>query len=341
MEGPIQLKRRHSWFSKSHHDNGIEILSCNNEDMQITDLEEDINPIDQSSPIPDTGIDTSWIDTKNVHNDIEELKNYTNQASLNKLKRKLSILGLLKPGSAHDEEQEESSSEEQISMDNEMPQLKFIARCKSQGSFGKSVTPLKIRDNINHFLKLCPAQENQEISNQDNCGVFEKVKSISKTLSNNKYINLNGVPCSRLGLIDHNQCAAFMFQLNNIRKNVVDYAFYFDWVVWLERISGDNNKEMYMDRIIETKSDWRVSLKVCKRIMQEAPRKIHISKVGTTPRRQSENLIDSGTVEFCVPFEYEYPMFKELSITIMDNSLYNPQDIQCMYFISKFLKMVN
>lgn len=64
MEGPIQLKRRHSWFSKSHHDNGIEILSCNNEDMQITDLEEDINPIDQSSPIPDTGIDTSWIDTK-------------------------------------------------------------------------------------------------------------------------------------------------------------------------------------------------------------------------------------------------------------------------------------
>ncbi|CUM47214.1 uncharacterized protein AC631_01965 [Debaryomyces fabryi] len=335
MEGPTQLKRRGSWFTKGNHNVGIEILSCNNEDIQIPDLDEDIIPLDQSSPVPEADIDTSWIDTKNVHNDIEELTTYVNKASLNNIKKKLSILGLLKPGSAHNK-QEEDSSEEQISLDIRMPQTRRVERCKSQGSLGKSITPLKIRDNINHFLKLCPSQENQEISRQDTCGVFEKVKLISKPLNNNKYINLNGVPCSRLGLIDHNQCAAFMFQLSNIRKNAIDYAFYFDWVVWLERKSEENTKEMYMDRIIETKSDWKVSLKVCKRIMQETPCKIHISKVGTTPRRQSENLIDSGTVEFCVPIEYEYPMFKEISIIVMDNSLYNPLDIQCMYSILSY-----
>lgn len=335
MEDTNQLKRRRSWFSKGNHNLSIEILSCNNEDTQIPNPDEDIIPLDQSSPVPEADIDTSWIDTKNVHNDIEELTTFVNKTSLNNVKKKLSILGLLKPGSAYDK-QEENSSEEQVSMDIEIPQIQKVKRGKSQGSLGKSVTPLKIRDNISHFLKLCPSQENQEISRQDNCGVFEKVKLMSKPLNNKKYINLNGVPCSRLGLIDHNQCAAFIFQLDNIRKNTVDYAFYFDWVVWLERKNEENNREMYMDRIIETKSDWKVSLKVCKKIMQENPSKIHFSKVGTTPRRQSENLIDSGTVEFCVPIEYEYPMFKELSIMVMDNLLYNPLDIQCMYSIWKY-----
>lgn len=325
MENINGLKRRKSWFSKKPDVEGIEVISYNNEDVQMMNPEENIEPIDQSSPILEADINTSWIDTKKVNDELEELSNCIENTSLRKKSERQSLQTLTKPGSDHLD-----SSSEQINIIGDFPEVEIESRPKSQGSLRRSVTPLRIRDNINHFLRLCATPEKQEVFDESTSNVF-KVSQISTNQTKSRFSNLNGVPCSRLGLLDHNQCAAFMFQLNNIRKKSVDYAFYHDWVLWIEKEGEEKKREMYMERIIETKSDLKCSFKLCKKIMNEEPRKIHISKVGTTPRRLTPKLENSGTVEFCVPVDYEYTMFKELTNIITDNTLYKPHDIQCMY----------
>lgn len=333
MESPLPLKQKRSWFSKGVREGTIEVISCNNIELSKRSSPEIINPIDQSSPKLAANVDTSWIDTKNVHDEIEQLTRYHEVEVTGRVKKRRSFMNFSKNASPY-EEQDNGSEEEQINEIIEPPELCLDERPKSRGSLGRSVTPLKIRDNINYFFNFgSNSPESKASIELEKSGVFDNFKPLIRELQISRFKNLNGLPCSRLALLDHNQCSAFLFQLNSIKRNSTDYSFYYDWVMWLEKsmIEEQKGKQMYMDRVIETKSDLKVALKVCKKLMQNSPNKIHIAKVGISPRRKTQRLIKSGTLEFRVPMDYEYDMFKEISNIVLDNMLYKPQDIQCMY----------
>lgn len=234
---------------------------------------------------------------------------------------------------SHSDKDDRNSVSEQQSVQSTIEDTNTSTMVRTM-SLGPSVTPFKIRDNINHLLGIRQSEDKELQLSED---ILSQVSKIYDSLGRSSLSDLqvdhaenifSGVPCTRFALLNHSQNLAYLYQLNSIKKNLNGYLLYFKWCVWLIKVSnGDKRSEI--DRIIENNQDLRVFINQIKKIISKTYYKIHIFKFGITPSRKARDQIGSETLEFRVPFELQEDLLKQLVSIILRDEIYRPESIQC------------
>ncbi|CUM66305.1 uncharacterized protein PRCAT00003967001 [Priceomyces carsonii] len=212
-----------------------------------------------------------------------------------------------------------------------------ISRPRSQNSFGPSVTPLRIRDNINYLLGYSqpePVQEKTELETEkqeeEERTWMKPQNRASRDVSKAQSLidRYSGIPCNRSALLDCRESSAFMFELNLSRKKDNDYSLYFKWALWFVSLV-DGKKRSNIDRLIENSLDLKILIKDFKKIIEsKAYYKFHIFKLGHIPNRTSADLLNGDTLEVRVPQEYKVEFTKEVVKLVLKGDLYKPQSLQ-------------
>lgn len=230
------------------------------------------------------------------------------------------------------ERTKEAKTSEEIRRNTNTQSETKTERPKSLGSFRHSMTPLRIRDNLNRYFRPHHHQESQGQNKEKNLFQKQNMAAIQKEVR-----NLGNVPCSRIGFPHYSQCIVFDFQLRDLRGPNKDYALYYDWLLWCERGNGQDQKELNLDRVIETKLDLKMAMKYLKPMLGINYSKFHFFKTTAAPKRKSPAFIGSCTLEFMVPSGFEYDMLKETVDVVTSGALYKPQHMhrKCYFVLSK------
>lgn len=193
----------------------------------------------------------------------------------------------------------------------------------------KSITPLRIRENINYFFGV--KQDGDEVEQP-----VQIPNSASNESLNLDYIEVpdSDFPIARYAIFDPNQRVAFMQQLEKI-KNQNEYFFYYKWVLWIQNKGGSlgnsAGEALSAEKIIETNLDLKVASKFYKKKLKEEDGTLIFMKMGMLPNKKSPKMIDSSTITFQVPDQFSYEMLKETVQIVLNDELTTPYTLDSEY----------
>ncbi|CAH2350781.1 hypothetical protein CLIB1423_02S05006 [[Candida] railenensis] len=196
----------------------------------------------------------------------------------------------------------------------------------------KSITPLRIRENINHFFGV--KQDGDELQPEPPVII---PNSVSNESLNFDYIEVpdSDFPIGRYAIIEPNQRVAFMQQIEKI-KSQNEYFFYYKWVLWIQN-KGESSvnaagEALSAEKIIETNLDLKVASKFYKKKLKEEDGTLIFMKMGMLPNKKSPKLIGSSTITFQVPDQFSYEMLKETVHIVLNDELTTPYNLDCEYY---------
>lgn len=195
----------------------------------------------------------------------------------------------------------------------------------------KSITGLKIRDNMSYYLGLSkneeqPASDAPRIEKPQIGETSNSETSASETPSKNE--EFLGIPSSRLAFFEDSQRMAFKVSLRTFREREITYNFYFKWVLWVENLNPKRDLRIF--QMVETNYDLEDAFRFFK-ANQTTYNKFHFFRLGVMPRRKSTKLKHGTRIEFKVPSVLASDFVSESLKMVLGDILYLPSNIQSMY----------